>query len=172
MCWEIRVLDSGADRSSFDCGVGELNEYLQKNAGQNNRLGVGKTYVAVSEEQGRKVLGFYTLSAGQINFDSCPPDIRKRLPRYPIPVLRIGRLAVDRSVQGRGLGTDLLMHAFEKAATLALEVGIFGVIVDAKDERLKQFYEKNGFVSTLDNPLTLIIPMKTILEKLKQKWQV
>lgn len=158
----FRPLDSKMKLSDFDCGSSVLNTYLKKYAKRNDKSGVSKVMVACQEDVPEKVIGFYTISAGQMEFSSLPPVYKAKLPRYPIPIVRIGRLAIDLSMQRKGCGEELLMHAFKKIIQVAEKVGIVAVVVDAKDEKLKKFYEKFGFVAFQDRPLSLFIPMQKI----------
>ncbi len=160
-------LDSSVSKDAFDCGVPKLNDYLKQYAGQNDRKGIAKTFVAILKEDGNEVVGYYTISMSSITFDSLPEQLRKRLPRYPVPAMLIGQLAVDTSMQGRGLGKRLLMDALSKAVRLADEVGIFAVRVDALDDESKQFYLKYGFIPLIDYEFSLLLPMATILKSRK-----
>ncbi len=157
----IERLSSHHDRSQFDCGVELLNVYLQRYASQHQRKGVGRTYVA-TEEGAARVLGYYTISAGAVDFDTVPEN----LPRHPIPVALIGRLAVDISARGRGLGETLLFHALGSAQRVAEIAGVYAVVVDALDLQAKSFYMKYGFKELADDQLHLYLPMRTI-NKLK-----
>ncbi|MBD1900772.1 GNAT family N-acetyltransferase [Trichocoleus sp. DQ-A3] len=167
MEWIFHPLDSSVRKDAFDCGVPKLNDYLKQYAGQNDRKGIAKTFVAIPKEDGNEVVGYYTISMSSITFDSLPEQLRKRLPRYPVPAMLIGQLAVDTSMQGRGLGKRLLMDALSKAVRLADEVGIFAVRVDALDDESKQFYLKYGFVPLIDYKFSLFLPMATILKSRK-----
>nr|WP_199300628.1 GNAT family N-acetyltransferase [Coleofasciculus sp. FACHB-542] len=140
---------------------------MKQYAGQNDRKGIAKTFVAILKEDGNEVVGYYTISMSSITFDSLPEQLRKRLPRYPVPAMLIGQLAVDTSMQGRGLGKRLLMDALSKGVRLADEVGIFAVRVDALDDESKQFYLKYGFVPLIDYEFSLFLPMATILKSRK-----
>ncbi len=115
---------------------------------------MAKYFVAV-DKTNDKVAGFYTLSAGGILLDDLPSDLAKGLPRYPLPVARMGRLAVDLSYRGRGLGAALLLHALAKAAQA--DVKVFALVVDAKDDTAKSFYIRYGFRSYGSLPLQLIL---------------
>lgn len=159
MAWRIERLASYHDRSAFDCGEPALNQFLRQHAGQQQRKGLSQTYVALPDS-GVEALGFVTLSAGQVAAVSLPPDLK--LPRYPVPMLRIGRLAVDQRYQGQGLGQDLLAFALRMALEFAERVGVYAVVVDAKHERAQAFYRRLGFVSTLDDPLCLFLPLATL----------
>src|SRR5581483_919025 len=136
---EIRPLRPSDDRSAFDSGDEALDRFFRKYAGQNQfRHYVGVTYVAVDEG---KVLGFATVAPGHIEVEDFPAAVRKKLPRYPLPILRLARLAVDRSAQSLGLGKQLLRFAFQLAKAMADEFGCAGVVVDAKPDAVA-FYEK------------------------------
>jgi GNAT superfamily N-acetyltransferase len=141
---EIRALRTEDDRSQFRSGVPDLDRFLQGFAGQNQfRHHVGVTYVAV--EEGR-ILGFATVAPGHIEIDDLPAATRRKLPRYPLPVLRLARLAVDEGVRGQGLGRRLLRFILELAVQMANDYGCIGVCVDAKPDAV-EFYGRYGFVS-------------------------
>ena len=141
---EIRVLLPGDDRSRFRSGNIELDRFFHRFAGQNQfRIHVGVTHVAV--EQG-ELIGFATVSAAQVNLVQLPEAARKRLPAYPVPVLRLSRMAVSESMQGRGVGRALLRHVLRLAVGLATDsAGCQGVLVDAKPGA-QSFYAAFGFV--------------------------
>ena len=139
---QIRALREADERSRFRSGDPDLDRFLQKFAGQNQfRHYVGVTYVAV-EESG--VLGFATVAPGHLEIEGLPFAERKKLPRYPLPVLRLARLAVDRSVQGQGLGGRLLRFVLHLAGRMADDFGCVGVLLDAKPDAI-EFYAKYGF---------------------------
>jgi len=157
----IELLASRHDRAGFDCGEPALDDFLRCQAGQLQRRGFGKTYVAVGDD-GASVQGFVTVSVGQIAAVSMPPTLK--LPRYPVPILRIGRLAVDRRNQGQGIGQDLLAFALHLALDFADRVGLWAVVVDAKHESAAAWYRRLGFVATKDDPLCLFLPIGTVRE--------
>ena len=154
----IELLTEKHDRVSFDCGEPSLNEYLQRFARQNAELFLGRTYVLVVPGQAR-IEGYYTISGGSIARGELP---EKRLPRYPVPVVLMGRLAVDRQAQGRGFGELLLLDALKRAAQLAQHLGIYAVVVDALNERARNFYRRYGFAETVDDPMRLYLPIKKV----------
>ncbi len=162
--WREEPIGRHHDRKSFDCGSPALNEYLDRYARQNHESGGAKTFVAVSPAAPARVLGFYSISPGSIEFARVPASLTKKLGRYDVPVFRLGRLAVDRSVQGRGLGSDLLLAAAERALAVAAEVGGVALAIDAKDERAARWYERFGALALLDDPLKLILPLAVIAE--------
>ncbi len=138
----IRQLRPEDDRSLFACGDEDLNRFFRKYAGQNQfRLHLGTTYVAVD---GEHILGFVTLAATSIAVDGLPARQRKRLPRYPLPALRVARLAVATTARGQGIGKALLRTALLIALDMSERVGCVGVVVDAKEDAIK-FYEQYGF---------------------------
>lgn len=159
--WLIEALAKHHQRGGFDCGEESLNVFLQAHAGQNARKDLSRTYVAVAEGAG-EVVGYYTLSSGSVRFADLPEDLRKRLPKYPIPAGHLGRLAVDRRFQGQGLGGILLFDALERVQKLADHIGIHAVTVLALHERAKDFYEAHGFQALLDDEHHLFLPMATI----------
>ncbi len=155
----IQLLGTQHRRADFDCGDAALNEFLLRQAGQQQRRGFGKTYVAVAKD-GVTVTGFITVSAGQVATTSLPAQLK--LPRYPAPMLRIGRLAVDVHHQGKGIGQDLLAFALRLTVEFSQRVGLYAVVVEAKHDQAKAFYVKLGFVACADNPLCLYLPIATL----------
>ncbi len=155
----IQLLGAQHNRVGFDCGDAALNEFLLRQAGRQQRRGFGKTYVAVAED-GVAVIGFVTVSAGQIATASL--FSQSKLPRYPAPVLRIGRLAVDVRHQGGGIGQDLLAFALRLAVEFSQRVGLYAVVVDAKHDKAKAYYTKLGFIACVDSPLCLYLPVATL----------
>lgn len=153
----IERLSPHHERGNFDCGVEELNSYLQRYSGQHERKGIGRTYVATKDDE-RRVLGYYTISSSAVAFDVVPEN----LPRHPVPVALVGRVAVDKGTQGEGLGETLLIHALRSAQRAARIVGIYAVVVDAFDDSAKSFYVKYGFSELTDDHLHLYLPMKAI----------
>src|ERR1035437_6542117 len=115
MPWTIQPLSPSRDLASFDCGESSLNSFLQRHALNNDRAGLGRTFVAIQPGQSR-IAGYFTISTGSVRFDAIPEHARKRLPKYPIPTVHIGRLAVGLQSQGQGLGEALLVEALRKAA--------------------------------------------------------
>lgn len=145
--------------SKFDCGVEALNTYLKRFAKKNDKLGIGRTYVLLDKARAQ---GCYTVSMAQIEFKSLPKPSQGKLPRYPIPAVRIGRLAIDLSAQGKGLGELLLMDALDRCLRVSEEIALFAVVVDAKTQKAKEFYLKYGFIPLEDQPLGLFLPINTI----------
>jgi len=138
----VRRLRPDDDRSAFASGDPDLDRFFQRFAGQNQfKHYLGTTYIAVEDEA---ILGFATVSASQIEIRDLPAERQRKLPRYPLPVLRLARLAVDRGAQGRGIGLTLLKAVFLLARRMAHDYGCVGVLVDAKPAAVA-FYERFGF---------------------------
>lgn len=167
MDWREEPIGRHHDRKSFDCGAADLNEYLARYARQNHGSGGAKTFVAVSPMEPARVLGFYSISPGSIEFARVPANLTGKLDRYDVPIFRIGRLAVDQSAQGQGLGGDLLLAAGERALAVAAEVGGLALAIDAKDENAARWYERFGAQLLLDDPLKLILPLSVIADAIE-----
>jgi GNAT superfamily N-acetyltransferase len=166
--WREEPIGRGHDRKSFDCGSLELNDYLVRYARQNHESGGAKTFVAVSPATPTRVMGYYSISPGVIEFARVPAKLTKKLGRYEVPVFRLERLAIDRSVQGRGLGGDLLLAAGERALAVSAEVGGVALAIDAKDEKAAKWYERFGALMLLDDPLRLILPLVVIADAIAE----
>jgi len=160
--WIFAPLDKSFNKSAFDCGKSQLNEYLKKYAWQNQKQRYSITFV-VKIENSQKILGYYCTSASSIEFANIPDSLNRKLPKYPAPVMLIGQLAIDKKMQGKGLGKLLLMHALSRAVRISSEMGIFAVRVDAMDQQAKDFYLKYGFIPLKDAEFSLILPIKTII---------
>lgn len=160
--WAIEPFDRKRhERASFDCGIAGLNEWLGTKAGQSEKKDLARTYVLV-EVGNTSIKGFYALSNHTVAYEALPEEQAKGLPQIDMPVVFIGRLAVDRSLQGRGLGEFLLIDALRRAEYLSHKIGIRAVEVDAINESAKQFYERYGFLALMDDPRHLFLPMNII----------
>lgn len=158
--FEFQSLDKSFDRSSFDCGEDQLNNFLKAKARQNQSLNFNKTFVAIQTgDKAKRVLGFYSLSMGEIELTSLPENLSKKLPKHPVPVARMGRLAVDNSTKGQGLGKFLLVDAMKRVQSASELVGVYALLVDAKDNNAKSFYKKYGFIELADEPMALFLPL-------------
>ena len=147
------------DRAAFTCGVDALDRYLREGAGQDARRRIAAPFVAVAPDGA--VFGFYTLSATSVVLADLPPDLVRRLPRYPsLPATLLGRLATDVRARGRGLGRFLLADALHRA--VRSEIASFAVIVDAKDEAARDFYLREGFLPLPESPRRLVRRMADV----------
>jgi GNAT superfamily N-acetyltransferase len=159
--WLIEELSAHHDRAGFSCGHESLDDCLRQYAGQNQRLSISKTFVAVTASS-RAVCGYYSLAAGSVLFEHLTDAQRKGLPRYPIPVAHLGRLAVDRDSQGQGLGAHLLIDALARISRIDRELDIHAVEVVAIDDAARKFYLKYGFTPLKDDSHHLFLSLKTI----------
>lgn len=157
---EEHALDTALhDRQGFDCGVPELNDYLQRLAAQHRKRGVSTTWVLTDSEAPRVILGYYSLSAAQVDATQIGEADRRKLPRYPVPCFRMGRLASSRDQRGKGIGRLLMGCAVDRCLKAREQVAAYALIVDAKDESAQAFYEHYGFIRCLDQPMTLYLPL-------------
>ena len=164
--WAEAPLAKTHDRAAFDCGEEDLNIYLRRYARQNHTSGGAKCFVATPTGAPERILGFYTLSSASIEFSRTPAIARKLLGRYEVPMFRLGRIAIDKGVQGRGLGGALLLRAGERCLRVAEEIGGVALLIDAKNERAARWYAGYGAVSLLDAPLSLVLPLAVISDGL------
>ena len=162
--YRIEALGKQHDRKAFSCGVEPLDRYLKEQAGQDARKRVAAPFV-LCLGQGNAVVGYYTLSSLSVNVADWPEDVARKLPRYPVvPATLLGRLAVDRSLRGKGAGEHLLIDALRRSLEASREIASVAVVVDAKDEDARTFYEHYGFLPFADAPGRLFLQMGTIAE--------
>jgi GNAT superfamily N-acetyltransferase len=148
------------DRTEFDCEVEPLNEYLKKYAFQNQKKDAARTYVVTVDES--KIVGFYTLAFGSVSHEEATEEVSQGLGKYPIPVILLARLAVDKTQKGKGLGKALLKDALIRAIQAADIAGLRAFLIHAKDENAMSFYRKFGFISSPHNELELFRKMSDI----------
>ena len=168
MAIEIRLLRETDDRATFRSGDPDLDRFFAKYAGQNQfRHHTGTTYVAV---EANRTLGYATVAAGNVEGDPLPASARRKLPCYPLPVLRLARSATDMKAQNRGVGTSLLRHVFLLALQMSQEYGCVGILVDAKSDAVK-FYARFGFspleitegeLESRPKPMPMFLPLDLI----------
>lgn len=157
-------LEIDHDIKNFDCGRPSLNDWLQKKATKAQHVGgSARTYVVCSTEG--RVVGYYSLATGSINREDTPGKVKKNSPN-PIPVILIGRLAVDQEFKGKGIGYGLLKDALLRIVAAAEEIGVRAVLVHALDEQARNFYLKHGFYESPTNDLTLMITVEEIQRSL------
>lgn len=164
----IRRLAAHDERTQFNSGDIELDRFFQRFAGQNQfRHYIGTTYIAEYQTQ---IAGYITVSSGEITAEHLATTLRKRLPEYPLPILRIARLAVDQAFQGQGIGKQLLKAMLELALQQREQSGCVGVVVDAKPQAVS-FYTQLGFMAlealsgelgSRPEPLPMFLPIQVI----------
>jgi len=144
--------------ADFDCGELSLNEWLKKRAFKNHAAGVSRCFVLCA---GTALIGYYSLSAGAISLDAAPKAMRRNMPD-PLPVLLLGRLAVDRRYHNQGIGQALLRDAIIRAVNVAGNAGVFAILVHALSDQARQFYLSRGFVESPLQPMTLFMTIETV----------
>ena len=157
--FSVGLLSADLDRSAFQSGAQALDHYFQHQLGQDVRRRITACFVATNTLTGQ-LAGFYTLASASIPLTDLPPALIKKLPRYPsVPVVRMGRLAVDMAYKGQGLGAALLADALQRC--FRAEIAAYALIVDAKDTTAAAFYAHHGFLPLPEHPLTLFLPLAT-----------
>jgi GNAT superfamily N-acetyltransferase len=163
--WQIVRLRRSHDRSEFECGSPDLDDYLQRYARRNDASDLTRTFVALAPDS-NVVLGYYSMRAGHVSREVLPTSKeRRRLPGYPIGVVHLARLAVHGPEQGTGLGRALLMHALQASVRISEKMGVHAVEVQAETPEARAFYLKYGFKPLRDDELHLYLPLK-VLRKL------
>lgn len=147
------------DRAGFQCGEPALDEYLRKYAVQQSAKGLCSIFVLIDHASPSKILGFYTLSAAQLGTDQLSDSEKKKLPRFPIPCFRMGRLARSIEHRGGGVGAVLLGLAVDRCLKARVHVGAYALLVDAKSEAASAFYQHYGFRVCVDSPGSLYLPL-------------
>lgn len=155
---QILPLTETHDRRAFDCGRTELNDWLVRIARQHQSKRLSKTFVLIHETAPTRICGYYALTLAELESRYLPDVWRKKLPRR-IPGLRLGRLAIDRTWQGKGYGELLLADALKRARRIDIEAGGIGLFVDALDEQAATYYQRFGFEASPDQPLLLFLPL-------------
>jgi len=159
--WREEAIAKHHKRNQFDCGNHELTEYLSKYARQNHERGGAKTWLAVSEAD-QSVLGYYSLSFTSILRELVPESHRPRGGNYDVPLFVLVRLAVDRSVQGMGLGGALLLAAGERCMHLAEQIGGYGLFIEAKNDHVSRWYQRFGAIPLDDSSFKLVLLFSSI----------
>jgi GNAT superfamily N-acetyltransferase len=157
----IEPLDRRHEVQAFDCGQVALNDYLRRQATQDVRRDVNRVFVARIESS-PAVIGYYSLSAASFGKRDLPADRARRLPHYPVPAALLGRLAVDKRQQGRGLGQYLMVDALWRVLRASEELALYALVVDAKDDSARFFYLRFGFLAFPETPSRLFMPLGTI----------
>lgn len=160
--WHEEPISKRHNRDTFDCGEAALNEFLQRHARKSHDVGGAKTFLAISDADKERILGYYSLSPASVAYARTPELVRRGLARYDVPAFRLARLAVDLKAQGHGLGGQLLLAAGKRCLLAAAEVGGVALLIDAKNARVAAWYRGYGAIQLLDTPLSLLLPLRTI----------
>jgi GNAT superfamily N-acetyltransferase len=147
------------DREGFECGVSALDDYIRRFAEQHRRRGISSVFVLADSARPEHLLGYYTLSAAEVDGERLASADRKKLPRYPVPCFRMGRLACRCDQQGRGLGKLLIGCAVDRCLKARQQVATYALIVDVKDDKAAAFYMHFGFKRFTDADLSLYLPL-------------
>jgi GNAT superfamily N-acetyltransferase len=166
--WREAPISKAHGRAAFDCGDEALNAFLRQHARQSHARGGAKTFVASPPGEASRILGFYSLSPASVAWARTPALVQKGLARHEVPVFRLARLAVDLTVQGQGLGGELLLSAGRRCLRAAAEVGGVALLIDAKTARAAAWYAGFGALPLLDEPRTLLLPLAVIEAALRE----
>lgn len=168
--WLIEKLDKNKHhREDFTCENEALDLYIRTQASRESTQNISKVFVLVEKSKPNDIAGYFTLNSASFEKKNLPLELSKKLPHYPIPAALLGRFAIHKNWQGKGLGKFLLMDLFEKVLHANEFMAIHALIVDAKDEKSKKFYEKCGFKAFSEKPMSLYITVATI-QKLKESF--
>jgi GNAT superfamily N-acetyltransferase len=157
----IEPLNRNHNRTAFNCGIESLDRYLQHQANQDIKRRVSRVFVVRSRQDDTRVLGYYTLSTLSIDLSVLPEKLAKKLPKHPIPAALIGRLAVDVSAQGKGIGKVLLSNAIKRTLAISSDIGMYAIVVDAINEQAESFYMQYGFAHLASEGKRLFLSLKS-----------
>ncbi len=167
--WHEEPIAKRHNRKGFDCGQADLNDFLTKYARQAHESGAAKTYVALDDADNATILGFYTLSPAQVDFNLAPDVARPGGGgRHPIGGFRLGRLAVGKTLQGHGLGGQLLIADARRCILVSTHVGGSLLLIDAKDQQAADWYKSYGAIEIPKAPLSLVLPYAVFIDVMKQ----
>lgn len=157
-------LNKTFNRKNFDCGIIELNTFIREEARQQQSKHLNKTFVLVDENGADplRILAFYSISMCEIALTSISDSIKKKLPKYPIPAARIGRLAVDKNFKQQGFGKITLVDALIRIRRVSVDIGVYAVTVDAINDQAKSFYKHFGFIEFKDQTNSLFMPIGSV----------
>ena len=157
----IEPLNRHHNRATFFCGNESLDRYLKHQANQDIKRRVSRVFVVRGRRDKTRVLGYYTLSSLSIDLSVLPENLAKKLPKHPMPAAIIGRLAVDASSQGKGIGKMLLSNAIKRTLAISDDIAIYAIVVDAINEEAESFYMRYGFVHLASEGKRLFLPLKS-----------
>lgn len=158
----IQPLDRSHDRLGFQCSVSSLDNYIRKQALQDVKRRISQVFVATQPEFPCIIAGYYSLSSLSIELSQLPEALTCKLPRHPLPVALLGRLAVNRAAQGHDVGRMLLVDAIKRTLAVSEEIAIYAIVADAIDEQAQSFYEQFGFLRLSTSSRRLFLPLKCI----------
>jgi GNAT superfamily N-acetyltransferase len=165
MALSVGILDKAVhDRADFDCGEPALNDFLATKAAKHQAQRVSRTFVLTDSSRPGEILGYYTLSLCQIARERLSEREARKLPKYPVPAVLLARLAVSKTAQGRRFGHWLLMDALKRCALVGAQSGVYALVVDAKNDGAKRFYEHFGFREIKSAPMRLYLPLATVVK--------
>ena len=164
MEFQIGLLNNNHERKQFRCGEPTLDQYIQQFASQDIKRNINRVFVASTVKKPEQIVGFFSLSANSLEPSTLPKKLMRRLPKYPLPVTLLGRLAVRDDFQGKGVGKILLADAMRRVYFASQTIAVYALIVEALNDDAKYYYEKFGFVPLPSKPLYLFLPLQTIKE--------
>ncbi len=165
--YTVGILSHEHKKDLFNCGVESLDRYIKNFASKDIRRNISVTYVATTENDSKKIVGYYTLSQSIIQLNEFNNELKKKLPKYPnIPATLLGRLAIDDEYQNKGIGRLLLYNALKRSYIISKQIASNAVIVDAIGDEAVSFYEYHGFLKTISNSYKLYRPINSIKEEL------
>lgn len=165
MALVIETLDRAVhDRAAFHCGEPHLDDFLRTRAAKHQAQRVSRTFVLINEAAPSRILGYYTLSNSHIARGDLSEHEARKLPKHPIPCVMLARLAIDRSAQGQRLGQHLLMDALTRCALVGQQSGVYALVVDAKNDAARRFYQRLGFHDIEGQVMRLYLPLATALK--------
>jgi len=167
LSWHEEPVAKKHHREGFDCGDEALNTFLRRYARKSHEMGAAKTFLAIDDGDDETLLGFYSLTSASIVYARTPEILRRGLARHDVPGFRLARLAVDRRFQRQGIGGHLLLSAGRRCLLAAAEVGGLVLAIDAKNEKVAEWYAGFGALSLADAPLSLLLPLATIENALR-----
>jgi GNAT superfamily N-acetyltransferase len=158
----IEPLNRHHDRAAFNSGIESLDRYLHRQASQDTKRRVSRVFICRGRQDKTRVRGYYTLSTLAIDLSELPEKVAKKLPKHPMPAALIGRLAVDVSEQGKGIGRLLLSDAIKRTLAVSGEIAIYAVVVDAINKEAETFYLQYGFAHLASKGNRLYLPLKSL----------
>lgn len=167
--WREEPIAKSHDRTAFDCGEPQMNDFLRRFARQSHEQNAAKTFCAIDDSAPDRILGFYTIAPSAVSHDMVPATMTKGLARHEVAGFKLARLAVDTAVAGKGLGGQLLAAAALRCLRLANEGGGLLLIIDAKNGRAAHWYASYGAQPLQDRSLTLVMPLATFAADLQAR---